>query len=226
MSTDLSPKLKKLVRSANEKGHYAVEAVAARLLTEPQSLDHQINLVGALHEVGSLKNVLAPYWQAWRGDASAWAGRCVARLTTADHDGWALAALLALPHDTVIRAARAAGFEIVSLRKSDRWDKPALHIATLALAPKTGLERMLVPVLELGWDAASGELADCVRARAALLDQQGKHEGSLVGRGSMAYFCRAALPHGVWRSVSLPFEITQDEVLPQQTLVMLAEQTA
>lgn len=219
MANDVSAKVKKLVRSAQEKGQFGVEAAAARYLDDTQSLDYQINLVGALHEVGSLKNVLAPYWQAFRGDVDAWSQRCIARLQGSDHDGWALAALLNLPYAPVLAAARTAGFQVLAMRQAQRWDKPALHIATLALPAKVGLDRMLVPLLELGWDAKSGELADCVRARAVLLDQQASHQGSLTGKGEMAYFCRAALPHGVWRSVSAPFEIGKDEILPDHELL-------
>lgn len=220
MTDHIAQKVKKLMGSARDKGHFGVEATAARYLDEPTSLDYQINLVGALHEVGSLKNVIAPYWQALRTDNAAWAVQCLTRLVAGDHDGWALAALLGLPHGIALSAARTLGFEVIAMRQSSAWSKSPLHIASLALPAKPGCERMLVPLLELGWDCKTGALADCVRARAVLLSEQGSYEGSLIGKGSMAYFCRAALPHGVWRAVALPFEINEEDVLANHEFVV------
>ncbi|MGE6386014.1 hypothetical protein ACQKEN_10180 [Pseudomonas sp. NPDC078416] len=219
MAVDITQKLKKLVISAKEKGHFVVEATAARLLDDPMSLDYQINVVGALHEVGTLKNVISPLWQALRTDQEKWAHRCCSRLLANDHDGWALAALLGLPSNTAVTAAKSLGWQVVSFRQAGRWDKAPLHIASMSLPSKPGIERMLVPLLELGWDSVSSELLDCVRARAVLLAEQTTHEGSLIGKGTMSNFCRASLPHGMWRSVSLPFEITEEDILPSHKFV-------
>jgi hypothetical protein len=219
VSSDITQKVKKLIASARDKGQFVVEATAARYLDEPTSLDYQINLVGALHEVGALKNVLAPYWKALRTNEEGWADHCLTRLLTNDHDGWALAALLGLPHAIALSAAKKRGFQIIAMRQSGQWDKAPLHIASLAQPSTPGTERMLVPLLELGWDCKTGELTDCVRARAVLLTEQALYEGSLTGTGSMSYFCRAALPHGVWRSVSLPFEIAKEDILANHEFV-------
>ncbi|NAT15063.1 hypothetical protein CU666_04465 [Pseudomonas syringae pv. actinidifoliorum] len=190
------------------------------MLDDPTSLDYQINLLGALHEVQALRNVLKPYWQMLRTDEERWANQCVSRLLTHDHDGWALAALIGLPHDVAISTAQKAGLQVITMRQSSRWDKSPLYIASMTLPAKSGSEGVLAPLLELGWDSKTGELEDCVRARAVLLAERATYEGSLIGKGSLSYFCRASLPYGTWRSLSVPFEISSDDVLPKHRFVI------
>ncbi|WP_218967789.1 hypothetical protein, partial [Pseudomonas syringae] len=53
-----------------------------------------------------------------------------------------------------------------------------------------------------------------------LLAERATYEGSLIGEGSLSYFCRASLPYGKWCSLSVPFEISSDDVLPNHRFVM------
>ncbi|KPX35311.1 MULTISPECIES: hypothetical protein [Pseudomonas syringae group] len=220
MAKDITQKVKTLIISAKAKGHFVVEATAARLLDDPTSLDYQINLIGALHEVQALRNVLKPYWQMLRVDEEGWALQCLSRLLAYDHDGWALAALLGLSHDVAVSSAKKLGLQVITMRRSDQWDQSPLHIASMTLPVKPGCEKMLTPLLELGWNSKTDELVDCVRARAVLLAEQSTHEGSLIGKGKISYFCRASLPYGVWRSLSSSFEINREEILPNHQHVV------
>lgn len=114
MEDKLITKLHKLRRSAEEKGNFVVSAAATQLIEAPSSLDYRINLVGALHEIGALRNMLAPYWTEFRSDEAAWANRCVARLISHDHDYWAVAALLGLSYQAIVSEARKLGFALLA----------------------------------------------------------------------------------------------------------------
>ena len=209
MPQKIIQRLVKLRQTARQKQQFVVDSAAAQLIEQPHCLDGRINLVGALHEVGSLRNTLTPYWRELRVDEAAWAQRCIARLVGNDHDYWALAALLACPAGLVLAQARLQGFQVVAVRAYERYDLPPVHVASMAVDKGD----LLAPLLELGWDMEKEELVDCVRARAVLLHSREIVGGSLVGEGTMSYFCRATLPHGSWRSVSLPFVISADEVV-------------
>ncbi|MGP9568405.1 hypothetical protein [Halomonas sp. AOP25-F1-15] len=204
MSDKLFNKLNKLRLNAQKKGHFVVDAAASCLTENPESLDYQINLVGSLHETGALRNSLSPYWMEFRKTEEAWANRCITRLISNDRDYWAVAALLGCSAGTVVLEAQRLAFVVVSVRSYERYDLPVVHVATMAISRA---DRILSPLLEIGWDIKSEELVDCVRARAVLLDTEEVLDGSLVGEGSMTYFCRATLPHGSWRAASLPFSI-------------------
>ena len=210
MEDKLITKLHKLRRSAEEKGNFVVSAAATQLIEAPSSLDYRINLVGALHEIGALRNMLAPYWTEFRSDEAAWANRCVARLISHDHDYWAVAALLGLSYHAIVSEARKLGFALLAVRKYERFDLPPVHVASMAIKHDDSL---LVPLLELGWDVRSEELVDCARARAVLLTTKAIISDSLVAKGDMTDFCRATLPHGSWRSVSVPFDIPAEALV-------------
>src|SRR5689334_16911564 len=94
MATKVTKKLQEAHTKAIAAGHWALAAACGGALADESSLDHQINVVGAMHEVGQLRNRIAPFWQSWRVDEVAWTGRCVERLTGSDYDFWAIAALL------------------------------------------------------------------------------------------------------------------------------------
>ncbi len=93
MAPSPESRLLKLSKDARTKGQYPLVVAAEVALREPDHIDHQINVVGALHEVGKLKNSLRPYWKQWREAPGDWIDRCMSRLRSADHDYWALAAL-------------------------------------------------------------------------------------------------------------------------------------
>lgn len=202
----LHAKLKKLEDKAMAKGEHAVAAAAAHLLQDIDSIDRQINLVGALHEVGYLQNSLKPYWNAFRADEPAWIVRCLARLVIADHDYWALAALLGCDGPATIGIAMGKGFKSAATRQYERFDKPAVHVDTLYLS---GMGRVLHPILEVGYDTREMINVDVGRARALSIDNQLDtaqwQPGDPLGTGGLSLSMQAKLPHGAWRSVWTPF---------------------
>ncbi|MGK5013484.1 hypothetical protein [Janthinobacterium sp. MDB2-8] len=203
-------KLKKLEDKAMAKGEHAVAAAAAHLLQDIDSIDRQINLVGALHEVGYLQNSLKPYWHAFRADESAWIERCLARLVMSDHDYWALAALLGCDGPATVGIAMAKGFKSAATRQYERFDKPDVHVDTLYL---TGVGRVLHPILEVGYDTKEMINVDVGRARALSLDNKMDNKpdnlqwqpGDPLGTGGLSISMQAKLPHGAWRSVWTAF---------------------
>jgi hypothetical protein len=199
----INAKLKKLADKATDKGEYAVAAAAAHLLQDIGCVDKQINLVGALHEVGYLQNSLSPYWKEFRADESAWIERCLARLVTADHDYWALAALLGCNGPTTVSIAIDQGFKSAATRLYERFDKPKVHVNTLYLA---AIGKVLHPVLEVGYDINAMTNVDVGRARALCLDNAEWQPGDCLGAGALSLSMQAKLPHGAWRSVSTAFE--------------------
>jgi hypothetical protein len=198
----LHAKLKKLEDKAMAKGEHAVAAAAAHLVQDIDSMDRQINLVGALHEVGYLQNSLKPYWNAFRADEPAWIERCLTRLLTADHDYWALAALLGCDGPATIGIAMGKGFKSAATRQYERFDKPDVHVDTLYFS---GMGKVLHPILEVGYDTREMINIDVGRARALSLENQQWQPGEPLGTGGLSLSMQAKLPHGAWRSVWTPF---------------------
>jgi hypothetical protein len=198
----LHAKLKKLADKAMANGEHAVAAAAAHLLQDIDAIDRQINLVGALHEVGYLPNSLKPYWTAFRADEPAWIERCLARLLTADHDYWALAALLGCDGPATVSLAIGKGFKSAATRLYERFDKPDVHVDTLYLK---GMGKVLHPILEIGYDTRDMLNVDVGRARALSLENQQWQPGEPLGAGGLSLSMQAKLPHGAWRSVWTPF---------------------
>lgn len=199
----INAKLKKLADKATDKGEYAVAATAAHLLQDIDCLDKQINLVGALHEVGYLQNSLSPYWKEFRADESAWIERCLTRLVTADHDYWALASLLGCNGPATISIAIRQGFKSAATRLYERFDKPKVHVNTLYVA---AIGKVLHPVLEVGYDTNEQTNVDLGRARALSLKNAQWQPGDSLGAGALSISMQAKLPHGAWRSVSTDFK--------------------
>jgi hypothetical protein len=215
MSAALVKRLSALRISSLAKGYFVADAAAAQLIETPTSIDAQINLIGALHEVGQLKNSLTPYWKLFRTDEAAWAQRCIARLLKGDHDYWAVAALLGCKAKAAIAQAKKLGFVVVAVRAYDRWDLPNVHVASMAIPSVPADSTILAPFLELGWDIKTEELVDCMRARAVLLDEAPETvKGSIVATGSMSYVLRCELPYGSWRAMQLPFVIEASSIVP------------
>jgi hypothetical protein len=185
------------------------------VLAEPLSLDCQINLLGAMHEVWLLKNSFAPFWKAWRSgaDAARWARRCVERLASSDHDYWALAALLGLGIEQVREVLEPSGYALESLRWAQARDDAKVHIATFR-REDGGDDRLWSGVLELGWDSKSGILTDVARWRAVMFDELSREGGNALGRGHGTLFLRAVLPYGTCRSETGPFELRREWAVP------------
>jgi len=212
-SAALKKSLGALVTKSRAAGRWPVVAAGQAVLAEPLSLDCQINLLGAMHEVWLLKNSLAPYWKAWRTDAAGWARRCLERLSSSDHDYWALAALLGLGIEQVREVLEPSGYTLESLRWAQARDDAKVHIATLRRADG-GDDRLWSGVLELGWDTKSGVLTDVARWRAVMLDELVHEGGNALGRGQGTFFLRAVLPYGTCRAESGLFELRSEWAVP------------
>ncbi len=222
MGTKITKRLEELHKKAITDGHWQLAAASHAALMDEANPDHQLNVVGAIHEVGQLRNRMEPFWQAWRTSPDAWAGRCVERLRSADRDYWALAALLAMDIRPVWAVLKKAGYKIMSVRSGADLSAH-IHFATFSLSKDRGSSDIWSPVLELGWDAKRGEIVDAARFRAVLFDSLEKAGASFIGKGSGSNFMRAALPHGSWRVVSAEFELIKEAVIPiEKTLLKRA----
>ncbi len=209
----ITSRLRALQKKAKGKGQWAVVASATHLLAEEDNLDARINLVGSMHEVGMLKNSLAPYWATWRSNTAVrqWTQQCVDRLQQSDSDYWALAALLALPISEVQSVLSSSAFQLVAIRSAESYKEGQWHIATFSQKP---LDRTLAPVIEVGWDGEE-QVIEASRWRAVVLDEQDEVDGSLVGKGFGSYYMRAKLPFGCWRIHHDTFEIRADWIVPK-----------
>ncbi|MET1076858.1 MAG: hypothetical protein ABWY06_02445 [Pseudomonas sp.] len=205
---DIKKRLSQLEQKAQAEGQFAVSATAFQLLAQPNSLDNQINLIGALHELGTLPNSLAPFWKALRNDEAAWIARCLARLLSADADYWALAALLGCGGQAVLARAKSLGFTPLATQRHQRYDKPDLQLQTLFLG-HTG--RVLHPLLEVGHDSKTEAVVDIARARSLILHNQHWQPGQVAGAGSLSCFMRATLPHGAWRLRTAEFQLDANQ---------------
>lgn len=200
----IESKLAKLEKKSIAQGQYALAAAAAHTLTDIADINRQINLVGALHEVGYLQNSLSPYWKEFREDEPAWVERCLSRLLLADHDYWALAALLGCSGPTVIDVSLGMGFKSVALRFYQRFDKSDVHVNTLY---RSAQGKVLHPIIEVGYDSKAMNVVDVGRARTLCLDNERWKPGDFIGNGWLSLSMQAKLPHGAWRTANTQFEM-------------------
>jgi hypothetical protein len=171
-----------------------------------------------MHETGSLRNALEPFWKLWRKDGSAWTARCVERLQSSDRDYWAIAALLGIDIREVWPVFKTAGYRVKSVRAVPPLVSPLTHFLTLAKAGSS--DDLWAPAVELGWDAKSGVITDAARWRAILFDEISRTGASATGKGSGTNFLRAALPHGSWRLANMEFELVAEAVIPIEKTVL------
>ena len=213
MADHLIAKLNKLATAARKQGHHPLALAAAAVAAQSDDLDLRINLVGALHECGKLRNVLEPFWRAWRSDQAVWLARAAERLQSGDADYWAVASLLGTSLEAAVAEFAARGLTIACVRHAGAPFSPLLKVVTLAPARQHG-ERLWAPVIELGEDPKRSEIVDAVRCRAVIFKSQEQIGSHVVGAGNASNYLRAALPHGAWRSVSLEYSLQREEVAP------------
>ncbi|MGJ7574594.1 hypothetical protein ACSFBX_28955 [Variovorax sp. RB2P76] len=201
-------KLSKLAAESADKGRWALAAAATRASTS-DTVDDHINVLGAMHEVGLLKNSFAPFAKVWRADTAAFAAACVARLDKGDADYWALAALLGLNVADVAPVLVGAGFELLAVTRVPAFKDSELHVATLARRQAASPEVLTSPI-DLGWNAKTGELLDVSRWRAVVLEECTGVAPQLSGSGFGSYYMRAKLPFGCWRLLHDKFSLDAD----------------
>ena len=134
---------------------------------------------------------------------------CLDRLHGSDADYWALAGLLALPLPTVTTALIQRKYKLLGVRFADSYKDGRWHIAAFAGKHQ---DRVIAPVIELGWDAER-TLVEASRLRAVILDQQTEIGGSLAGQGDGSYFMRAKLPYGCWRVHHETFTMKEESLV-------------
>ena len=148
--------------------------------------------------------------------APASAHRCIERLLASDHDYWAVAGVLGLPLAVVRSSVSHFRFRLISIRFAQSFKENERHIAVLCLNRS---DRIISPVLEIGWDSVTAEVVEMSRWRAILLEQQMIQHGNLIGHGSGSYFLRE-LPYGAWRLVETEFRLLAEwSVAHEQTLL-------
>ena len=214
----MQKKLTQLAAKATEKGHWALAAAAAQALSN-DTVDSHINVLGARHEVGLLKNSITPFSKAWqKNDTIAFVSACVQRLMTGDADYWALAALLGLNISDVAPVFTGSDFELLAISRIAAFKDPELHVAALARR-NPAMPETLAPLVELGWNAKTGELYDVSRWRAVILETFQGTTPQLSGHGFGSYYMRAKLPHGCWRILHDNFKLDEEMMMLQgQTL--------
>lgn len=210
----ISSKLTKLAEKALARDQFPLAAATSHLLADIDDINRQINLVGALHEVGYLQNSLSTYWKVFRTNELVWIERCLSRLVVNDYDYWALAALLGCNGRNVIEKSLAKGFKSAALRFYQRYGKPDVHVSTLYLHA-TG--NVLHPVLEIGYDVIDETAVDVGRARALSLDNENWNLGEFVGNGWLSLSLQAKLPHGSWRIASSEFKMKEEWLVQSAT---------
>src|SRR5262245_28949565 len=131
MPTKPNKRLQDLQSKAAKDGRWPLAAAAAASLADESSLDNQINVVGAMHESGMLRNQIAPFWQTWRKSEGAWTARCLERLQRGDRDYWALASLLGVNIKAAGPILKQAGYQASSVRSCAGFDKAPTHVAVL-----------------------------------------------------------------------------------------------
>jgi len=108
-------------------------------------------------------------------------------------------------------------FRLLSIRFAQSFKDNDLHIAVFCLNRSN---RIISPVLEVGWDSVAAEVADISRWRAILLQRQTIHHRNLIGHGSGSCFLRANLPYGSWRLVETEFRSLAEWCTPQEPTLL------
>jgi hypothetical protein len=217
--SSINTRLRTLHTKATEKGQWPLACALAAALGDDSSLDDRINVIGAMHESALLRNSPQPFWAAWRSDsdASPWAYRCVERLLTSDHDYWAVAGLLGLPLAVIRSSVAHFHFRLLSIRFAQSFKENDRHIAIFS---PNRTDRVISPVLEVGWDSVTAEVVEMSRWRAVLLQEHTIQRGNLIGHGSGSYFLRANLPYGSWRLVETEFSLLAEWSVPQEQTLL------
>jgi hypothetical protein len=211
----ISDRLRTLQAKAVEKGQWPLACALEKALSDDCNVDHRINVIGAMHEVGLLRNSLQPLWTTWRfsADGPAWARRCLERLLSSDHDYWAVAGLLGLSLSVLKTALSHSSVRLLSIRLAHSYKANDRHIAVLGVNHS---DRVISPVLEVGWDTVTAEVVDMARWRAVVLERQEIQGANLIGHGSGSYFLRANLPYGSWRIVDDTFCLGAESSIPHE----------
>jgi len=208
-------KLTQLAAKATEKGQWQL-AAAVDLALGNDTVDNHINVLGAMHEVGLLKNSFAPFAKAWReADITAFTAACLQRLIAGDADYWALAALLGISIADAAPVFTHADFELLAISRIPAFKDPELHVAALARR-NAAMPETLAPLIELGWNAKTGELYDVCRWRAVILETLQGEAPQLSGQGFGSYYMRAKLPYGCWRLLAEDFKLEAAAAIPQE----------
>ncbi|MEM9202062.1 MAG: hypothetical protein AAGC53_10395 [Actinomycetota bacterium] len=215
-------RLRKLVAKAIEKEWWAVELCATRLLEDVDDLDYQINLVGALHEAGSLQNVLKPYWNAWRSPAKPWVDRCVDRLRKGSNgDYWAVASLLGLSLPATSDSLEVSGYEQISAQRWPDLKRGATRVHLFGIESGFPDGPSWAPAIELGFRENDDTQTVVHAARYAAViplhprsRRWGGSPGRYWGEAVTGRVLTAKLPYGSWRVFDDYRTIEQDTLLP------------
>jgi hypothetical protein len=220
--TAFTNRLRKLHEKAVERGQWPLACALTSALADAAHVDNHINVIGAMHEAGLLRNSLEPLWTTWRSepDAGTWLRRCLERLVASDTDYWALSGLLGTYIPALRKGLTGIGFQLLSIRLAQSPKDGDAHIATYCLKHS---DRIISAVLEIGWNPSSGEVVDTSRWRAVILDRQSTQDGNLIGEGSGSYFMRARLPYGSWRILHSEFSLRSESVVSRDQTMLKGE---
>lgn len=198
----------KLVKE--NKDHKVISALAGVLYKD--SLDMKINVIGAIHTSGWLKNRIKPFWSEYNHGTEEWINRCITRAIENDFDDYSVSALLNCDIESVVSEIKKLRLKFVSSRYYDDFKMGRVNVLTFAQSIDEHSKRLLTKVIEFGWIDGTNEIIDVASMRATLFDTEYKiKEHQIYGKSFSTYFRRALLPYGNWNlPQSEPFEFSED----------------
>lgn len=96
-----------LRKLAGKDENHLLQGLLQAYIADPESLDTQITLLGAMRQAGWEDRQTMPYWYEWRPDEDAWIHRCLERLIlNFKGDLFAVPSLLSFSPQEILSIAR------------------------------------------------------------------------------------------------------------------------
>lgn len=187
--------LDKLIKS--DKDHKVISAFAGVIYEN--SLNMQINVIGAMHTSKWLKNRIKPFWTEYNHGTSEWIEKCLNRAIDFDSDDYAVSALLNCKVQSVILSLKKMEMIFISSRYYEDFKNGKVNVLTFAKSIDKHSSKVLPKVVEFGWIDGTDEIIDVSVMRAMVFDTKYELKNKQVyGKNYSTNFRRATLPYGNW----------------------------
>ncbi|QCX38641.1 hypothetical protein FF125_09430 [Aureibaculum algae] len=200
--------LDKLIQA--DKDHKVMSAFAGVVYND--SVDMKINVIGAMHTSGWLKNRIKPFWTEYNHGTNEWIEKSINRAIANDFDDYAVSALLNCKIQSIIETIKKIGLTFISSRYYDDYKKGKVNVLTFAQKIDKHSSKVISKVIEFGWINETEEIVDVAVMRAMIFETNYElKENQVYGKNYSTYYRRATLPFGNWNLAnSEPFELKEE----------------
>jgi len=193
-----------------DKDHKVASALAGVIFND--SLDMKINVIGAMHTSGWLKNRIKPFLTEYNHGTNEWIEKSISRALENDQDDFSVSALLNCNIKQILSTLKKLGMVFISSRYYEDFKNGKVYILTFAQKIDKHSNKIIPKVIEFGWIVGTEEVIDVAAMRAIVFDTEYEVINNQVyGKQYSVYFRRATLPYGNWNLPnSEPFELKKE----------------